>query len=205
MGIGILDHFAHATTMDLKQAGNKLFLLGHTYRDLGGSLYLEKLGLEGERVPQTDPEILKTLANLLVTAIQKGLVRSAHDCSEGGIAVALAEMAFAGSLGATADLAPLGAFGDERDLSPGPMRSDHKLFSESNSRWVLEVEPRHERELLKLFDHPVLRSTLYPLGEVTAKPTLTIVDGKKELVKVSAERCREAWRTAFPKLMGVAA
>jgi phosphoribosylformylglycinamidine synthase len=205
MGIGILDHFSHATTMDLKQAGNKLFLLGHTYRDLGGSLYLEKLGLEGERVPQTDPEILKTLANLLVTAIQKGLVRSAHDCSEGGIAVALAEMAFAGSLGATADLAPLGAFGDERDLSPGPMRSDHKLFSESNSRWVLEVEPRHERELLKLFDHPVLRSTLYPLGEVAAKPTLTIVDGKKELVKVSAEKCREAWRTAFPKLMGVGA
>ncbi|HUR63349.1 MAG TPA: phosphoribosylformylglycinamidine synthase subunit PurL [Candidatus Thermoplasmatota archaeon] len=205
MGIGILDHYAHATTMDLKQAGNKLFLLGHTYRDLGGSLYLEKLGLEGERVPQTDPEILRTLADLLVTAIQKGLVRSAHDCSEGGIAVALAEMAFAGNLGARADLAGIGAFGDESDLSPKPMRADHKLFSESNSRWILEVDPKREHELLKLFDKPVLRDMLYPLGEVTAKATVTLVDGKKELLSVSAEKCREAWRTALPKLLGVAA
>jgi phosphoribosylformylglycinamidine synthase len=205
MGIGILDHYAHATTMDLKKAGNKLFLLGHTYRDLGGSLYLEALGLEGERVPQTDPEILKTSADLLVTAIQRGLVRSAHDCSEGGIAVALTEMAFAGMLGATADLAPVGAFGDETDLSPGPMRSDHKLFSESNSRWILEVEPRHEAEVRKLFDRPVVRALLYPLGEVMKKATVTIVDDKKELVSVSGEKCREAWRTALPKLMGVAA
>ncbi|MEA3203675.1 MAG: phosphoribosylformylglycinamidine synthase subunit PurSL, partial [Thermoplasmata archaeon] len=124
---------------------------------------------------------------------------------EGGIAVALAEMAFAGRLGARADLAPIGAFGDEADLSPKPMRADHKLFSESNSRWILEVEPKHVHDLLKLFDKPVLRATLYPLGEVTAKQTVAVVDGKKELLSVSAEKCREAWRTAMPKLMGVAA
>jgi phosphoribosylformylglycinamidine synthase len=203
MGIGILGHYAHATTMDLKRAGNRLFLLGHTYRDLGGSLYLEHLGLEGERVPQTDPEILKTLADLLVTAIEGGLVRSAHDCSEGGIAVALAEMAFAGGLGAKADLTLLGAFGDERELAPGPMRSDHKLFSESNSRWILEVEPGKEAALYRMFDRPVYRNLLYPLGEVTEAPQLVIVDGRKKLIQVSAERCREAWRTALPRLMGV--
>ena len=205
MGVGILSHFQHATTMDLKAPGNKLYLIGHTYRDLGGSLYLEHLGLDGERVPQTDAEILKASADLLVSAIEKGLVRSAHDCSEGGLAVALAEMAFAGKLGAKADLSLLGAFGDERDFQPGPMRSDHKLFSESNSRWVVEVPKDKEAQFKALFDKPVVRGLCYPLGEVTRDGQLTIVDGKRELVEVSAEACREAWRTAMPKLMGVSA
>lgn len=211
MGVGILSHFQHATTMDLKQAGNKLFVVGHTYRDLGGSLYLEHLQAtkavkgEGERVPQTDAEILATSAELVVTAIEKGLVRAAHDCSEGGLAVTLAEMAFAGKLGAKADLSLLGAFGDERDFQPGPMRSDHKLFSESNSRWVVEVPKEKEAQFKALFDKPVLRGLCYPLGEVTREQRIVVNDGKRELLDVSAEACREAWRTAMPKLMGVSA
>lgn len=211
MGVGILSHFQHATTMDLKATGNKLYVVGHTYRDLGGSLYLEHLlamgavKRDGERVPQTDPEILKATAELVVTAIEKGYVRAAHDCSEGGLAVTLAEMAFAGKLGCKADLAPLGAFGDERDFQPGPMRSDHKLFSESNSRWVLEVVREKEADFKALFDKPTVRGLCYPLGEVTRDGRVTIVDGKRELVDVSAEACREAWRTAMPKLMGVSA
>src|ERR1041385_921633 len=108
MGCGILSHFKHATTMDLKRVGNSLYVLGRTGRDLGGSLYLEALGhAEGERVPQTDPKVLLGLANALVGAIEQGLVRAAHDCSEGGLAVAAAEMAFAGKLGAAIDVADL--------------------------------------------------------------------------------------------------
>ncbi|MEK6975398.1 MAG: phosphoribosylformylglycinamidine synthase subunit PurL [Candidatus Thermoplasmatota archaeon] len=211
MGVGILSHFQHATTMDLKAVGNKLYLVGHTYRDLGGSLYMEHLVAtkqakrDGERVPQTDPEILAASANLIVTAIEGGLVRAAHDCSEGGLAVTLAEMAFSGNLGCKADLAPLGAFGDERNFQPGPMRSDHKLFSESNSRWVVEVPKDKEAQFKALFDKPVLRGLCYPLGEVTRDGRVTIVDGKRDLIDVSAEACREAWRTAMPKLMGVSA
>ncbi|MEA3190047.1 MAG: phosphoribosylformylglycinamidine synthase subunit PurL [Thermoplasmata archaeon] len=205
MGIGILSHYAHATTMDLKEAGNPLFLLGHTFRDLGGSIYLEHLGLEGERVPQSDPELLKVLAEKLVSAIEKGLVRAAHDCSEGGIAVTLAEMAFAGKMGAKADLAPIGGFGDETDFAPGPMRSDHKLFSESNSRWIVEVPAAKAKEFHKHFDTPLVRKCVYPLGEVTDDGRVAIVDGRKKLVDLEAEACREAWRTALPRLLGVPA
>ncbi len=205
MGIGILEKFAKATSMDLKREGNRLYLLGHTYRDLGGSLYMEKLGLEGERVPQSDPEILKASAELLVQAIEKGLVASGHDCSEGGIAVAIAEMAFSGQLGATIDLAKIGAFGDERDHQPGPMRSDHKLFSESNSRWIIEVSKAKEKQFLEHFGSPTAKGLLYPLGQVIGRDRVIITDGKLELVSVSAEKCREAWRTALPKLMGVGA
>lgn len=211
MGVGILSHFQYATSMDLKQAGNKLFVVGHTYRDLGGSLYVEHLlatgqvKKDGERVPQTDAEILKVTAELVVSAIEKGLVRAAHDCSEGGLAVTLAEMAFAGKLGCKADLSLLGAFGDERDFQPGPMRADHKLFSESNTRWVVEVPKEREAQFKALFDKPIVRGLCYPIGEVTREPHVVMTDGKLELIDVSAEACREAWRTAMPKLMGVSA
>jgi phosphoribosylformylglycinamidine synthase II len=204
MGIGILSHFKHTTSIDLKRAGNKLFVLGHTYRDLGGSLYMERMGKEGERVPQADPEILKASAELLVTAIEKGLVRAAHDCSEGGIGVALAEMCFAGRLGADVDLKFLGGFGDERGYQPGPMRGDHKLFSESNSRWILEVQPGNVGPLKALFDKPVLRNLLYPLGDVTKELQVRVRDGPHKLVDVGVEACRHAWRDAMPKLMGAA-
>ena len=206
MGCGILSNFEHATTMDLKRAGNKLYVIGHTYRDLGGSLYLESMAKKsGERVPQTDPEILKVTADLLVSAIEKGLVRSAHDCSEGGIAVALAEMCFAGKLGAKADLSRIGAFGDERNFQPGPMRADHKLFSESNSRWIVEVPREKEQAFLALFDRDVVRKFAYPIGEVVREPMVAIVDGSKPLIEIGIEACRAAWRDAMPKLMGVSA
>ncbi|MCA1819614.1 MAG: phosphoribosylformylglycinamidine synthase subunit PurL, partial [Halobacteriales archaeon] len=190
MGVGILSHFKHATTMDLKRAGNRVYLFGKTQRELGGSLYLEHLGLEGERVPQTNAKFLKQCASLLVSAIESGLVRSAHDCSEGGIAVALAEMAFAGGLGVRADLAAVAA----------DLRSDHKLFSESNTRWIMEVEPGKEAALLSHFGEG---APLRLLGEVTAAPRVVVTDGAKPLVDVSAAACRKAWSEALPLLMGV--
>ena len=191
MGVGILSHFKHATTMDLKRAGNRLFLVGATARDLGGSLLVQHLGLDGESVPQTDPKVLKASAERVVSAIEKGLVRSAHDCSEGGIAVALAEMAFAGGLGARADLAKVG---------PG-LRSDHKLFSESNTRWILEVEPANAAALEKHFG----AVPLVALGEVTKASRVVVTDGRKALVDVTARACRKAWSEAMPKLLGIGA
>jgi phosphoribosylformylglycinamidine synthase subunit PurL len=188
MGVGILSHFRHATTMDLKRPGNLLFVLGETRRELGGSLYLEHLGLEGEEVPASDPARLKQLAGLLVAAIETGLVRSAHDCAEGGLGVAVAEMAFAGGLGARIDLAQVGA----------RLRPDHKLFSESNTRWILEVEPAKEAAVKAHFGPACVK-----LGEVTRAQRVVATDGRKAILDVSAEACRKAWRSALPRLMGI--
>jgi phosphoribosylformylglycinamidine synthase II len=202
MGCGILSHYRHATTMDLKQVGNSVYIVGKTGRDLGGSLYLESMQkATGERVPQTDAKTLHGLADALVTAIEKGLVRAAHDCSEGGLAVTLAEMAFAGKLGATVDVAemPL-ADGQESQQ----LRDDLRLFSESNTRWLAEVPKGRERDFEFVFAKAGFPGFTVRLGQVTGDGRVVATSGKETLLDVSAESCRKAWSEAMPKLMGVA-
>ena len=203
MGCGILSHYKHATTMDLKQAGNSVYIVGKTGRDLGGSLYLESMQkASGERVPQTDAKTLQGLADALVTAIEKGLVRAAHDCSEGGLAVTLAEMAFAGQLGATVDVA-------EMPLADGAesaaLRDDLRLFSESNTRWLAEVPKGREREFEFVFAQAGFPGLAVRIGQVTDDGRVVATSGKDKLLDVSAEACRKAWSEAMPKLMGVSA
>ena len=124
--LGQIDHVEQAVTMDLKAAGNKLYLVGKTNpEELGGSHFNLVNGLEGGEVPRVNAvENLQTY-KALHAAIKGGFVRSCHDLSEGGLAVAAAEMAFAGGIGVTLN----------GDLTAAD------LFAESNGRFVVEVEP----------------------------------------------------------------
>jgi phosphoribosylformylglycinamidine synthase II len=185
MGIGILEHYKHATTMDLKTVGNAIFIIGETDEALGGSIYFEALGIDGGHVPTTRVDILKARAAELVDCIEAGLVRAAHDCSEGGIAVAAAEMCFAGQLGADLDLARL-----------GDMRSDIKLFSESNTRWLVEVA----KDKIAAFED-VLGKHAHRIGTVTLE-NLVIRDGDV-VIDADPRRLRQLWAEALPRLMGV--
>src|SRR5688572_12793346 len=179
--------------MDLKTAVNALFFVVTTKRELVGSVYAMALGLDGESVPTTEPKALKAAAEAVVSAIEKGFVRSAHDCSEGGIAVAVAEMAFAGDLGARIDVGRVGA----------GLRGDMRLFSESNTRWILEVPASQA----KAFEAHMLASPGGPavpmvrLGEVTKERRVIALDGNTRLIDVGIEECRAAWRNAMPRLM----
>jgi len=96
--IGIVDNVNQCVTMDAKQAGNLLFVVGSTGNELGGSHFYRLSGQTGANVPKVEITRALRTAQKLSEAIRKGLVRSCHDCSEGGLAVALAEMAFAGGL-----------------------------------------------------------------------------------------------------------
>lgn len=123
--LGQIDHVEQAVTMDLKAAGNKLYLIGKTNsEELGGSHFNLVNGVDGGAVPQLNAE--ENLANYkaLHSAIQAGLVRSCHDLSEGGLAVSAAEMAFAGGIGVTLN----------DDLTTAD------LFAESNGRLLVEIE-----------------------------------------------------------------
>ncbi len=130
---------ARTVSMDLKRAGSRLYLVGETRGELGGSHYLELRGLQGGRVPRPDLASAPGLLRAVHAAIRDGLVLAAHDLSEGGLAVALAEMAFAGGFGARLRLGavPTGALEGVHD--PDATR----LYSESCSRFLVEVAGGH--------------------------------------------------------------
>jgi phosphoribosylformylglycinamidine (FGAM) synthase-like enzyme len=158
------------------------------------------MGQEGGRVPTVDPSIAKRLFHAVHSAIRQGLVRSCHDLSEGGLAVALAEMAFAGGLGARVSLKNV-----PRD--PSVKHDGILLFSESPSRFVLEVEAKNVTAVTELFREPFLDNKFHKtesgflsrLGEVIgdegATPRLIIegIDGAT-VIDASVAELKTAWQ-----------
>ena len=133
--LGVIDDVTKVVTMDAKQPGDVVYVLGMTRAELGGSEYYALLGHLGDSVPRVDAAGARRLYEALSAAMAEGLVASCHDCSDGGLGVALAETAFAGGLGMDVDLR----------LVPGAsdLRDDVTLFSETPSRFVVTVHAEH--------------------------------------------------------------
>jgi phosphoribosylformylglycinamidine synthase II len=182
--LGQIADVSHAVTMDAKEAGNAIYLIGQTRDELGGSHFAKVNGLEGGDVPQVDLEFAPKIFGALHQAISRGFVRSCHDLSEGGLAVAAAEMAFAGGLGMDLDLSKL----REASALDGPAML---LFSESNTRFLVEVPPgdcsRFESAFAGL---PVVR-----LGIVSAHSRLIVTDPTHgTLIDSPLSELRHAWK-----------
>jgi len=182
--ISFMEDVNRAVSMDFKKAGDLIYIAGTTRNELGGSEYFRAHGFIGNNVPKVSPQVGKRLMDSLSLATGKGLVRACHDCSEGGIGVALAEMAFSGGLGATISLksVPLGELVD---------RDDYILFSESNSRFLVEVVPESKDE----FEQVMSGTSLAAVGQVTDSGVLEIygVEGKK-VVATPINELKEAWQ-----------
>lgn len=180
--LGIVPDLTHCVTSHLKTAGNRLYLLGETKAELGGSLLYAHLGRSDGVAPAMPTNPLLRY-RLLHQAMQQGLVVACHDLSEGGLAVALAEMCLAGRLGATVEIERL------RDLET-QLTAMELLFSESNGRLLLEVRPEDVTTLEAHFN----KVSLIPLGVVTAEPTLQMTDGGQPLVHLSVEQLVNTWK-----------
>jgi len=182
--LGQMEDVSRAVTMDLKQAGNLLFQVGSTRRELGGSHFGLVNGLPGGEVPRVDLERAPQLFRRVHEAINRRVVRACQDLSEGGLAVALGEMAFAGGLGAQIDLRLLGA--------QSQLENDAELlFSESNTRFVLEVPAGQATAVRELF----AGCPLVELGAVCSEPRLTIrgMTGST-VVDLGLAEMRAAWK-----------
>jgi phosphoribosylformylglycinamidine synthase subunit PurSL len=180
--LGQIDDVATAVTMDLKQPGNALYLVGETRDELGGSHYALVNGLTGGQVPTLEPGGSRRIFTALHDAIRKRLVRSCHDLSEGGLAIAAAEMAFAGGFGLDLTIEP---------LSATDLRDAVLLFSESNTRFLIEVPPERMREVEAEFRGLPLRR----LGTVTGDARLRIRGtGGALAIDSPIDELRAAWK-----------
>ena len=181
--IGIVPDIRRVITLDLKRVGDPLYIIGVTKPELGGSEYYRLMGFLGASVPRLKPEESIKAYRRLLEAMDRGLVKACHDLSEGGLAVAAAEMAFTGWLGLEIDL--------DRVPAEGVMRPDQLLFSESNGRLLVEVVEGHESEFEELMaDSPNAR-----IGRVIEEENLIILSGGEALMKLSLEELIEAWKT----------
>lgn len=142
--ISVMEDVRDAVTMDFKAEGNSIYVIGTTHNEMGGSVYFKLKNELGNTVPKVDGKTAKKIFAKLHKAIKLGLVKSCHDCSEGGLGVALAEMAFAGGTGVDVCLDKVKRSGDVN-------RDDYVLFSESNSRFVVELEKKHQAKFENLF------------------------------------------------------
>ena len=177
--VAVMDDATKAVSMDVKNPGDVVYVLGETKDELGGSEYLALRGQLGVNVPKVDPKTARALYEKLNRAIEAGLVASCHDCSDGGLAVALAESAFAGGWGMCVNVA-----------LPGVENNVAALFSESQSRFVATVPKRHAAA----FEAALAGSVCTRLGEVTPEEKLVIRGRYGAGIEASLADLKEAWQ-----------
>jgi phosphoribosylformylglycinamidine synthase subunit PurSL len=181
--LGQIDSVEQAVTMDLKSAGNKLFLIGVTKDELGGSHFGLVNDLSGGQVPNVDAELAPKIFNAVHRSISAELLESCHDLSEGGLAVAAAEMAFAGEFGLDLDLGRVAT-------ATGISDSSTLLFSESNTRFLVEIAPENVAAVESEFaDLPIIE-----LGNVTDSNRVIIKHGSATPVDSSWSDLKAAWQ-----------
>ncbi|MEM2093421.1 MAG: phosphoribosylformylglycinamidine synthase subunit PurL [Candidatus Bathyarchaeia archaeon] len=181
--IGVIPDIRAAVTMDVKSPGNLVYIVGKTYPELGGSEYYRLMGFLGCSVPKVRAAYARKTFRALTRAIDMGIISSCHDLSEGGLAVAAAEMAFSGGYGLELDL----------QLTPRENleRNDLTLFSESNSRFLVEVPEKCRADF-----EAIMRGCIYAeIGQVTRDPRLCVygLDGNV-VVDAALQELRSCWK-----------
>jgi phosphoribosylformylglycinamidine synthase len=190
MGVGIVKDIRKCATSDFKKEGSPIYLVGkETEKEMGGSEYYNLLGFDSGIVPKSDIKILKNCINGILTAIDKEYINSIHDVSEGGIAVCISEMAIGGDIGAILDISNIG-----RNL-----RTDFKFFSESNTRWIVEVKKEKQKEFEKLLSEK--NTNFVKIGETKGKKII-IKDDEYESINIDILKVRDCWKNAIWDIMG---
>jgi phosphoribosylformylglycinamidine synthase subunit PurSL len=184
--MGKIDDVTRCVTSDFKAPGELIYLLGLTLPELGGSELAAELNLKGGQVPQVDALSARTRYQTLRKAIVQGLVSACHDLSDGGLAVALAEMAIAGRIGAAVDLARVQAL-------PEQMSAEETLYSESASRLLVSILPKDREHFESLFadQHFAL------VGTTTDDSMLTIFRGEKPFLSLAVDDLVQSWKSTL--------
>jgi phosphoribosylformylglycinamidine synthase len=181
--VGIVPDIRKIVSMEVKRKNSLIYLIGVTRRELGGSAYYLIRDTSGGCVPEVNGPLAKKTFDQVSEAIDKKLLLACHDLSEGGLGVAAAEMMFSGDKGVTLDLSNV----NREDLE----RNDLILFSESNSRFVVEVSSSKREE----FEKTMNGLPISLIGRVDSKNEFVVkgIDGTP-VIQTSLKRLREAWK-----------
>ncbi len=181
--VGRINDVRKAVTSDFKNSGDMVYILGITRPELGGSEYFALHDFTGNHVPQVRPETAKKLYGSIHKAINTGLIRSCHDCSDGGIGVAMAEALFPGKLGLKMDLSMVPAEDIKRD--------DYLLYSETPSRFIVSINP-DKKEAFEL----LMEGLDWACAGVTTPEGILEVKGINGdiIIKTPVSGLKDAWQ-----------
>ena len=181
--IGKINDVRKAVTMDAKRPQDLVYIIGETFDELGGSEWFAEHGVIGNKVPQVDVKKAIKKYRALHKAIQADVVASCHDCSDGGLGIALIESAFAGALGMNVDLSDVPYQGKKRD--------DYILFSETASRFVVTIHPKDQRKFEKIMTGNVIAEVGFVSGDGIFQ--ITGLSGKL-IIKEKISKLKAAWQ-----------
>ena len=184
--MGQVDDVSRCVTMDFKRPGNFIYLVGVTRDELGGSHFVLVNRLNSGNVPTVEPGIARQTFVAMHSAINAGLIRACHDLSEGGLAAAAAEMAFAGGCGAHIELDAMPVSGVLQDTVV-------RLFSESNTRFLCEVQ----QDQAAAFEQALSGIAFRNIGRVTDGARLEFVGDGTKLIDADIFELKEAWQATL--------
>jgi phosphoribosylformylglycinamidine synthase II len=185
--VGVMPDVRKTVSMELKKPENSIYMVGKTFPELGGSQYYQNKGIIGNSVPKVRMEQAKKTMNLITEAIDNGLLRACHDLSDGGLAVASAEMAFSSGYGLQLDLQKL-------PKTSELTRNDHILFAESNSRFLVEVTQKRK----DAFEELMKDADCAEVGKVTENKMLSVTGfNGKQVMNADIEELRRRWKKAL--------
>ncbi len=184
--VGVIENASKCVTMDAKSPGDFVYVLGTTRLELGASEYFAEFDLHSADVPRVRIDQNLQLYTQLHRAILAGCVRSCHDCSDGGLAVALAETAFAGDLGLDIELARI----PTPSASNQSMCPEELLFSESAGRFVVTVSPERRED----FEFILAGCDFAEVGQVIGEKELRIENDNKALCELPINELKAAWK-----------
>lgn len=187
--LGVIGNVTQCQTSDFKRPGDHIYILGGTWKELGGSEISAQLNKKGGRVPTVNPGPAKIRYGAINALMGQRALSACHDCSDGGLIIALAEMAIGGRLGCRIDMDKIPAF--------EKMNSLELLYSESASRHIVTVRP----DLASLLDALGMWQLCRHIGEVSENKEFKIVSGDSEIVRADVDEMAHSFISGFDRIL----
>ncbi len=184
--LGIVPEISRCISSDFKEPGNSIYLIGETKSEFGGSEYFRMKHFRGGLVPRVDAQVASSLYRTMNRVLDQPFARSCHDLSAGGLAVAMAEMCFARMLGATVYL-------PEIQSGKSKLSETETLFSESNSRFLVEIQQGEEDKFEKMMKGFVFTK----IGTISTNKLQIHDHAKKKIIDLPISECYNAWKGTF--------
>lgn len=188
VALGLMDDLDHITTLGLKESNQAIILIGKTYDEIGGSQFSIRFNGIGGKVPKARQDRERASINAVLSSIRKGYVTASHDCSKGGLAIALAKMAMNGGFGAIIDL---------KKVPRIDLNQNELLFSESHGRFIVSSRIENVDKILKICKNNNASASL--IGKTNDEGTIKFSIGKEIIVNCEIKKMRKYWKDGIQK------